>query len=102
MAFPSIRFNSLTHITENLPRSRRFATGATRSRDYYAEGETKERSNSGDEWAAQVKAQKPKGPAKRPCNIPASEWPICHQRCYHRPHCGAALAADLQFNIWGL
>jgi hypothetical protein len=101
MAFPTIRFNNLSHLTDRLPRSHRFATGSNESRNYYQpDGGPREKFNSGDEWAAAVRVAKPKGPAARPCGLRVAEWPLCHERCYLRHKCGAALAADLQFNLW--
>lgn len=57
--------------------------------------------SAGDRHFEALRAAEKKEPS-HPCMVRIADWPVCHMRCYHRHRCGAALASDLQFNIWGI
>ena len=57
--------------------------------------------SAGDRHFEALRAAEKKEPS-HPCMVRIADWPVCHMRCYHRHRCGAALASDLHFNIWGI
>lgn len=96
--------DSMAGNIRTLPAIARPVKSEQARQDMEKNGSPKRKFNSsvtaGDRHFEALRLEAKKGPERRPCNILASDWPICHMRCYHRPRCWAAVAADLQINVW--